>query len=182
MKIWIISDTHFNHLKLLRLEERPENFNELIVRNWNKQVKPEDLVIHLGDVILGRDSELPDFLKRLNGTKILTRGNHDKKTQLWYMQRGFSFVCDYFIYRNVAFAHTPLTPIPHRALKHQSEEVDLCIHGHFHKSVHRGHPDMQDDYYDVDYYHVHKEKYHLIQIEDTFRPILLDHVLKEHNL
>jgi calcineurin-like phosphoesterase family protein len=47
MKIWIISDTHFNHNRIIELEERPEDYQELIINNWKKLVKNEDTIIHL---------------------------------------------------------------------------------------------------------------------------------------
>lgn len=189
MKIWIVSDTHFNHDKLMEYEHRPQGFNELIVRNWNKVVDASDLVIHLGDVILGRNSELPQFLNRLNGKKILTRGNHDHESMEWYMQRGFDFVCDYYIYKEIAFSHAPLTPLPLQTNRQktgteewESREVKLNIHGHFHRGTHRGQPGMPDRYYDHVYFHANRNKYQLIQIEDTFRPILLDTIIKGNKL
>lgn len=52
--------------------------DRVLVENWNNTVKPEDTVIHLGDVIFyGRD-KADKFIKQLNGYKILIRGNHDK--------------------------------------------------------------------------------------------------------
>lgn len=185
MKTFVISDTHFNHAKLMEYENRPENFNELIIKNWNKLVTPEDLVIHLGDVILGRNSELSGITGRLNGTKVLARGNHDNESVGWYMKRGFSFVADYFVFDNIAFSHAPLTPLPNQTLRQRSKEevfvlkpVDLNIHGHFHRGKHRGQPGMPDRYYDHTYFDANRDKYKLVQIEDTFSPYLLEHLLK----
>lgn len=189
MKIHVISDTHFNHIKLIEYEHRPADFNEIIIRNWNKVVAPDDLVLHLGDVILGHDSLLDTILSRLAGRKILVRGNHDHKTIDWYMSKGFDFVCDYFIYKNLAFSHAPLTPLPLQNNRQktgtedwQERQVELNIHGHFHRGIHRGQPGMPDRYFDHEYFQKNRDKYHLIQIEDTFRPVLLDNILKEHNL
>lgn len=179
MKIWIIADTHFNHKKLIEYEHRPINFNEIIIHQWNKQVKDDDLIIHLGDVILGQDSTLFDFMGVLKGKKILVRGNHDvKKSINWFMEKRFDFVCDYFIYKNIAFSHAPLTPLPKMGLYHYKEEVDLNIHGHFHANGHRGEVGMIDDCFDVKYYQDHKNKYYLFSLEKTFRPILLDSILQ----
>jgi calcineurin-like phosphoesterase family protein len=180
MKIWIISDTHFNHSKLVEYEQRPANFTEIIIRNWNKDVAQDDMVVHLGDVILGHDSSLDTILSRLQGRKILVRGNHDHKPNAWYIAKGFDFVCDSFIYKKMGFSHAPLTPLPNQLFENHDKQIELNIHGHFHRGEHRGeHPDK---YFDIEYYKAHKEKYHLIQIEDTLRPYLLDHILKEHNL
>ena len=58
--------------------------NEIIIRNWNNAVKPEDKVYVLGDfaLIRGEDHEdkmqkLTNICNRLNGMKILVYGNHD---------------------------------------------------------------------------------------------------------
>lgn len=189
MKIWVISDTHFNHDKLISYEKRPANFNEIIIRNWNRLVAPDDLVIHLGDVILGRDSSLDTILTRLTGRKVLARGNHDHKPLEWYIAKGFDFVCDYFVYRNLAFSHAPLTPLPlqNNRQKTGTEEweervVDLNIHGHFHRGTHRGQKGMPDRYYDFNYFDENRASYYLIQIEDTFRPVMLNEILAKKGL
>lgn len=188
MKFFVISDTHFNHSKIIEYENRPEDFNEQIIRNWNKVVNDHDIVIHLGDVILGKDSELPDFMRRLNGTKILTRGNHDHHNDDWYMERGFDFVTDYYVYKNLAFSHAPMTPLPIQTnrqktgtLTWEARPVDLNIHGHLHRMLHRG-EEFVDRYYDNVYFRNNREKYHLIQIEDDLKPFLLDDILREHKL
>lgn len=84
--IFLISDTHFSHrgiVQFLRADgvtkERPwdniEEMDEALVKNWNSVVSPKDKVYHLGDVVINR-SALP-ILDRLNGEKVLIKGNHD---------------------------------------------------------------------------------------------------------
>lgn len=53
--------------------------NETIRDNWNKVIKPQDKIYHLGDVYFGGASkdENIKFLKSLNGHKRLILGNHD---------------------------------------------------------------------------------------------------------
>jgi calcineurin-like phosphoesterase family protein len=82
---FIISDTHFSHQGSVKFlthsgeKMRPwdniEEMDEALVENWNKVVRPKDKVIHLGDVVINRRA-LP-ICGRLNGTKILVKGNHD---------------------------------------------------------------------------------------------------------
>lgn len=170
MKVWIISDTHWNHKKILEYENRPANFNEIIIERWNKVVRDTDLVIHLGDVILGHDGDLPGIMAQLRGRKVLCRGNHDHKSDIWFMERGFAFACDYFVYKHIAYSHVPITPLP--------TDAQYNIHGHFHRGVHRGPNVVRDDYYDAKYYRENQDKYHLIQIEDTLAPFLLENILK----
>lgn len=52
--------------------------NEMIIKNWNDVVSPDDTVYHLGDVALGPWVEWDGILTRLNGYKILVVGNHDR--------------------------------------------------------------------------------------------------------
>lgn len=53
-----------------------EHDNEIIKR-WNEVVGPDDIVYHLGDVMLGDNAYGIECVKRLNGTIKLIRGNHD---------------------------------------------------------------------------------------------------------
>lgn len=47
VKIYVTSDTHFNHENIIKYCKRPyENankMNESLIKNWNKVVKKEDL-------------------------------------------------------------------------------------------------------------------------------------------
>ena len=54
--------------------------NKDIVEKWNRKVKPTDTVYILGDMFFKfQDIQyVKDTLKKLNGTKILVKGNHDK--------------------------------------------------------------------------------------------------------
>jgi calcineurin-like phosphoesterase family protein len=79
---WFTSDTHFGHARISELAGRPftsvDEMNETIISRWNALVKPNDIVFHLGDVALGQISESLPLCGRLNGTKFLIPGNHDR--------------------------------------------------------------------------------------------------------
>jgi calcineurin-like phosphoesterase family protein len=53
---------------------------EAMIEEWNNKVEPKDLVYVLGDVAFMSGSDAGRTVMRLNGTKILVEGNHDKKT------------------------------------------------------------------------------------------------------
>lgn len=86
MKTFLISDTHFGHNncytftddagKLIRpWAKNADEGDEIMVENWNSVVKPEDKVYHLGDVAIPRHGLR--HVARLNGRKVLIKGNHD---------------------------------------------------------------------------------------------------------
>lgn len=78
---YFIADTHFNHENIIKYANRPfinsKKMNEYIENKWNSVVTPNDIVYHLGDVGFGTTEELKEIISRLNGTKILIKGNHD---------------------------------------------------------------------------------------------------------
>ena len=51
--------------------------DETIIKNWNEIVKPDDIVYHLGDLMLGDNAYGMECIKQLNGKIRLIRGNHD---------------------------------------------------------------------------------------------------------
>lgn len=80
-ELFFTSDTHFCHNQGFLYEPRGfssiEEHDETIVENWNKVVKPEDRVIHLGDVMLNDNEKGIEYIKRLNGEICIVWGNHD---------------------------------------------------------------------------------------------------------
>lgn len=84
--IWFVSDSHFCHNKPFLYEPRGfDNIcehNEIIIQNWNSLVQPNDIVYHLGDVMLNDDEQGLKCLQRLNGHIRMIRGNHDSDNRL----------------------------------------------------------------------------------------------------
>lgn len=66
--------------------------NNALVSNWNKVVAPNDIVFHLGDFCFGDRKTWKSFCSKLNGTKYLIQGNHDRENEIYY--EGFELVCD----------------------------------------------------------------------------------------
>lgn len=84
-QVLFTSDTHFGHRNIIDFCDRPwgsvEAMNEGLIERWNKVVKPEDTIYHLGDFAMTiSDDEIRAILRRLNGTKIIILGNHDERT------------------------------------------------------------------------------------------------------
>jgi calcineurin-like phosphoesterase family protein len=132
MKTYIITDTHFNHKKLIEYG-RPDNFDDLLWKELGK-LPSNCLLIHLGDVCIGNDLEVHERLRLLPFIKILVKGNHDKKSDNWYLEKGWDFVCEQFTNtyfgKKILFSHIPVA---------WDGYYELNIHGHFHDSDHRRH-------------------------------------------
>lgn len=97
MNIWFYSDPHFDHKNIIKYDGRPfnsvEEMNNALIERYNSIVKPEDIVVWVGDCFLGRTQNAKDIMKILNGKKVLIRGNHDKRrTQM--LNLGFDWVCE----------------------------------------------------------------------------------------
>lgn len=127
--IYFIADTHFNHENIIKYCDRPFNnvkeMNEYIISKWNAIVKENDIVYHLGDVGFGTTEILKELVSRLNGTKILLRGNHDLRRGInGWKEVGFSEVYKKKIeIRNLILTHEPIEII---------EEGKINVFGHIH--------------------------------------------------
>lgn len=85
--VFLFSDSHFNHQKDFIWKPRGfnsvEEMNEAIVERWNAIVKDDDIVYHLGDVMLGEDLQAGlTLVGRLKGQKYLAYGNHDTNNRV----------------------------------------------------------------------------------------------------
>lgn len=82
--IYITSDLHFFHnrdfIYKARGFETVGQMNNIIVKNWNNIVTPEDDVYILGDLMLGGTDKITDgisYILSLQGKLHIVRGNHD---------------------------------------------------------------------------------------------------------
>ena len=81
-KIWVTSDTHFNHANILtycpgRGFATVEAMNEAIITDWNSKVAAGDTVYFLGDFAMGPKDKHLGFLTSLSGNIKIVPGNHD---------------------------------------------------------------------------------------------------------
>jgi len=132
--VWLVSDTHFGHEKTCTVFKREdgsplrpfscaEEMDEFMVKAWNERVKPNDKVYHLGDVAIARKSI--SVMERLNGDKVLIRGNHDI-FKLKDYTKYFRDVRAYHVTNGMILSHVPIHL--------QSMERFGCnIHGHTHE-------------------------------------------------
>ena len=156
MNYWIITDTHFGHHKMQDYCQRPEGFEETILKNLRHCVKPDDVLIHLGDICIYRDEDWHNAMRgACAGKWWLVRGNHDRKSLSWYLSHGWDFVAEEVTIevfgKRVVLSHKPITG---------RDDFDLNIHGHHHNTGH--HPEDETT-----------EKHRLVFIEHTYSPINL---------
>jgi calcineurin-like phosphoesterase family protein len=114
VRVFVIADTHFFHDNIIKYCGRPfrggEEMNEFLLDEWNRVVSPEDLVIHCGDVALGQTELIIELCNKLNGTKILVEGNHDRRKSVTvWKQAGFELVkTKPWIVGQFVFSHEPV--------------------------------------------------------------------------
>lgn len=125
---WIISDTHFYHENIGKYCSRPENWQELIIKNWNDLISPNETVLHLGDFALGKKAHFELLTGILNGKLFLIQGNHDRLSQTYCEAHGATLIKNSFqiVLKpqiNLIFSHRPIVPLDHGWIN---------LHGHIH--------------------------------------------------
>jgi calcineurin-like phosphoesterase family protein len=179
--VFLVSDTHFGHTGVCRFMRndgvtklRPwdtaEEMDEFMVRAWNERVRPGDKCYHLGDVVINRKAL--KTLARLNGDKVLIRGNHDIFPDEEYREY-FRELRAYHVMNGLILSHIPV----HEA---SLGRFGCSIHGHLHANRvmkprgvdARTGEILYSDEIDPRYYNVSVE-----QLPD-FAPILFEDVLK----
>ena len=144
-EIFLTSDTHFCHNKAFLYEPRGfssvEEMNEAIVERWNKVVKTEDEVYHLGDFALNDIEAAIPYINRLNGTIRWILGNHDTDKKrgkiieecphVWEI--GYAYVIKHGK-QSIYLSHYPTLTANYDSGKHFSQNV-INLHGHVHSKT-----------------------------------------------
>jgi calcineurin-like phosphoesterase family protein len=171
--VYITSDTHFGHPNIVKFKANGQimrpfddyiQHDEFLIEKWNSVVRPQDKVYHLGDVCISRKSL--KLLERLNGKKVLIRGNHD----IFHLE-------DYAKYfKDVRACHKLdgclLTHIP--VHKSCMERFGCNIHGHTHANIIKklsdiGSDDIDPDYLNVCVEHTNYTPLHLDEVFDRIK-------------
>ena len=160
--VFLVSDTHFGHAGVchftnydgtkLRPWDNPEEMDEAMIERWNAVVKPNDKVYHLGDVVINRKAL--KTLHRLNGDKVLIKGNHDIFRLNEYTEH-FRDIRGYHVLNGMILSHIPVH-------EESIARFGVNIHGHLHSNR-----VMKDGVIDPRYFNVSVE-----QID--FTPISID--------
>jgi calcineurin-like phosphoesterase family protein len=150
MKTFLISDTHFGHEGVckflnddggkLRPWDDAASMDEDLVKNWNSVVNPKDRVYHLGDVVINRKAL--KTLSRLNGRKVLIKGNHDIFKIDEYLEY-FDDIRAYHVLDEFVLSHVPVHPC-------NLYRWSCNVHGHLHHRRVMDHVNLIDTrYYNV---------------------------------
>lgn len=135
--IFFCSDHHFGHSKLYDQFTRPcgkfvrydlatnaDEGNELIVSKHNSVVRPEDRVYFVGDVAISHKA-LP-ILSRMNGRKVLIKGNHDIHKLSHYLPH-FDDIRGSHQFSGILITHIPVHA-------DSLSRWGFNIHGHLHSN------------------------------------------------
>ena len=131
--VFLTSDTHFGHMGVckflgpdgvtkLRPWTNADEMDEEMVKRWNETVRPNDKVYHLGDVVINRKAL--KTLYRLNGDKVLIKGNHDIFRLEEYTPH-FRDIRAYHVMNGMILSHIPVHP-------ESLARFGTNIHGHLH--------------------------------------------------
>ncbi|MBR3437328.1 MAG: metallophosphoesterase [Lachnospiraceae bacterium] len=131
--IFFTADLHLGHEEVIEKRQRPfasvTEMNEALIDNYNKRVGPDDTVYILGDLChkipLGEANAL---IKRLNGHKILLRGNHDQDYDPSLFEAMEDFLMTDLRGRRFVLMHYALIDWPRR------KKGGIHLHGHMHES------------------------------------------------
>jgi len=178
--VFLVSDTHFGHAGVCRFTRadgctplRPwdsaEEMDEAMVKAWNERVRPNDKVYHLGDVVINRKSL--SIMSRLNGDKVLIRGNHDIFKDTDYREH-FRELRAYHVMNGLILSHIPV----HEA---SLGRFGGNIHGHLHANRVMKARGVDARTGEVLYSNEIDPRYWCACVEQTdFAPILFEDVLK----
>lgn len=162
--IFFSSDWHVGHLNVIKFDKRPfrdlDHMHSVLVNNYNSSVTNNDVCYFLGDVGLAKGEIVKEVISKLNGTKVLLLGNHDRNTFSMYDQ-GFDVVLNTAVFylgdKRISMSHCPLPGIKreditgmkgaqegenwHGEFKQmrfisQDNTIDFHVHGHIHSGPH----------------------------------------------
>ena len=137
--IWVTSDQHWNHSRIIELCGRPysniNEMNETLIANYNATVQGNDEVYFLGDVAWKDNKAAVNILRRLNQSKrYLLIGNHDHKNlKDPEFVAYFDWIKDYheltYNGRLYVMSHYPFHSW------RNSGRGSVCLHGHCHSKI-----------------------------------------------
>jgi len=177
-KTYFWSDLHLGSSNLIRFDKRPFNsvdhMHRVLINNYQSIVAPKSVCYFIGDI--GNKYAVREIIPQMtNGTKVLIRGNHDKRLSDNFL---YSYGFDVILYRaDITIAKEPVT-LTHcpflgvfredvtgmngakegdnwhgeswHGLYSCKDDGQFLLHGHIHSGPHRGDKKtIQDRMWDV---------------------------------
>jgi calcineurin-like phosphoesterase family protein len=116
--VFLIGDPHLSHdgvCKFLRDDgsklrpwDNAVEMDETMIQNWNSVVKQFDKVYVVGDLVMKAKKQI-SIMERLNGRKVLIKGNHDIGELKVYLPY-FYDIRAFHILDKFAITHIPIHP------------------------------------------------------------------------
>lgn len=136
MERFFLSDHHFRHQNIYKMlsddgtrvrpwAESPDEADEMMIDAHNAMVGVGDKTYFMGDVSMNKHGLL--LLPRMNGKKVLIRGNHDTLKAKQYLEH-FDDILSMKEVGCVMFSHYPL----------HTQSFPHCVgnaHGHMHEKL-----------------------------------------------
>lgn len=138
---YYISDTHLGHENIVKHDAASgarnfssiEEHDNLIIQNWNNVVTPRDNIYILGDFSWLYARETENIIKKLNGSKFLIKGNHDRWCKDGACKKLFQGIYDYKSIndngRTVVMSHYPIYAWPGQL------RGAIHLYGHVHNNM-----------------------------------------------
>lgn len=179
--VFLCSDHHFGHEKTctvfkkadgspLRPFANAEEMDEEMVKRHNERVRPTDKCYFLGDVVISKKNL--SILSRLNGDKVLIRGNHDIFKLEDYTEY-FRDIRGYHVMNGLILSHVPVHV-------DSLARFGCNLHGHLHANRVMKAKGVDAQTGDILYGDEIDTRYHSVCVEQTdFAPILFEDVLKK---
>ncbi|MCI4435914.1 MAG: hypothetical protein JHC33_03780 [Ignisphaera sp.] len=172
MAWYFSSDLHLGHVRALEImSHRPwttvDDMSHGLIDNYNDTIGANDTCIFLGDIIMGKKGEnVPKYLPRLSGTKILVVGNHDflpselkpdklKAMEDLYLANGISQIAYGCVslgmftldprHNKIKLCHFPIVTVQDHPDQYEQRYVEFhptiandeyLLHGHTHSRKH----------------------------------------------
>ena len=178
--VYFYADPHLSHTNIcsftnydgtpLRPWDDVAEMDEEMVKRYNDVVGPKDKVYMLGDICMSHKA-LP-ILDRLNGDKVLIKGNHDIH-RLRYYAPYFRDIRAYHVMDGCILSHIPI---------HESSLARFRknIHGHLHCNQVKKPIGFDNEAKTIIYGDEIDPRYYCVSVEQTnYAPILFEEVMKK---
>jgi calcineurin-like phosphoesterase family protein len=169
VNVYIITDTHFGHEKLVTKRCRPKGYEHRLLRAIGSTVRSDDLLINLGDFCWEKDAYWHEqYMLHALCKNWLVIGNHDSHNAAWYISHGWAWAGHTCLVEmlgaRILFSHEP----------QPDGDYDWNIHGHFHDT-----PVSMQLEHEPELVKLLTPKHILIAMEHTnYRPVSLKSLLE----